>query len=150
MKDASMATKDISINISPMGLAPVTVNNNTSTNPAVPHKGVQPSLFRTASATSLEDLKPDERVYGDISDLPVMEAIEGIRFDFNDGIRVALPPNGKSWRIAFSDLDSGLFLYNSVVQPGGMVTSVKKFYTNFKLELFRPGESTPAFTHEFN
>ena len=34
---------------------------------------------------------PKENAYGDIPAIPVVEAVEGIRFDFNSGLRVFFP-----------------------------------------------------------
>ena len=37
---------------------------------------------------------PKENAYGDIPAIPVVEAVEGIRFDFNSGLRVFFPKDG--------------------------------------------------------
>ena len=34
-------------------------------------------------------------IYGEVPQIPTMEAVEGIRFDFNEGIRILFPHNGK-------------------------------------------------------
>lgn len=49
-------------------------------------------------------------------EIPTQEAIEGIRFDFNCGLRIAFPQEG-FYRCLFKDLDSGLVLYCMDVQP---------------------------------
>lgn len=40
--------------------------------------------------------------FGEIPEPPTQEAIDGILFDFNYGLRVKIPKNGKSYRIKFS------------------------------------------------
>lgn len=47
-------------------------------------------------------------IYGKVPEIPVLEAVDGIRFDFNDGIRILFPQNGKEYRVIFSDLDTGI------------------------------------------
>ena len=42
-------------------------------------------------------------IYGEIPQIPVLEAVEGIRFDFNHGLRILFPHNGKEYHVTFSD-----------------------------------------------
>ena len=81
---------------------------------------------------------------------PVLEAVEGIRFDINYGLRVRFPSSGE-YRCVFTDLDSGNLLYSMDVQPGCMVESVKKFYLRFGLEIYRRTDlSKPIFKHDMD
>jgi len=89
-------------------------------------------------------------IYGAIPQIPVLEAVEGIRFDFNDGIRILLPKNGRAYRVKFSDLDTGLVLYQAEPDPGSYITSIKKFYIRFRLEIFRKGGTEAIFTHDYD
>ena len=77
-----------------------------------------------------------EEIYGKLPFIPVMDAAEGIRFDFNEGLRVKFPNYGGPWHIVFRDLDTGVILYAQDVGPDTYVTSVKKFYVRFQLEIF--------------
>ena len=87
-------------------------------------------------------------IYGKVPDEPTQDAVEGIKFDFNDGIRIKFPNEG--YRVCFSDLDTGIILYNADVAAGAMVTSVKKFFIRFRLQIFRKGENKPIFEHDYN
>ena len=92
--------------------------------------------------------QPQQLIYGKVPDEPTQEAVEGIRFDFNDGIRIKFPNDG--YWVCFSDLDTGIILYNSDVAAGAMVSSVKKFFIRFRLQIFRKTENTPIFEHDYN
>ncbi len=98
------------------------------------------------------EAKPQEPaqppIYGNVPEIPTQEAVEGIRFDFNDGIRVKFPQGG--YRVCFSDIDTGTILYNAEIKQESMVTSVKKFFIKFRLQIFRAGETEPIFEHEYN
>ena len=58
---------------------------------------------------------------------PAQSAPDGIRFDFNFGARVVLPPrtDGK-WRVCLRDLDTGNILFQSE-NRGTFVSSSKRF-----------------------
>ncbi len=81
-----------------------------------------------------------EELYGKLPMRPTMEAAEGIRFDFCEGLRIQTPEKGGPWRIVFRDMDTGVILYSQDVGPGVYVTSVKKFFVRFKLELFHTAD----------
>jgi len=110
--------------------------------------GAAPASSAAASSGTGD---PQPLVYGKIPDEPTQEAIEGIRFDFNDGIRIRFPNTG--YRVMFSDIDTGVILYNNeIAAHGTLVTSVKKFFVRFRLQIFRAGknQTEPIFTHDFN
>ena len=67
---------------------------------------------------------------------PAIEAEHGIRFDFNEGIRVTVPsrPCG-SWRVRLSDLDTGNTLFDTRL-AGGMIASAKKWFFRGRIEVF--------------
>ncbi|MDT8903525.1 autotransporter strand-loop-strand O-heptosyltransferase [Anaeroselena agilis] len=70
--------------------------------------------------------------------------IPGLEFDFNHGARVKVPAG--DWRVKLSDRDSFTTLFDAAVSDT-MVTSVKKYYVNFRLEIFRDGRL--VLDHEF-
>jgi autotransporter strand-loop-strand O-heptosyltransferase len=77
----------------------------------------------------------------------------GIRFDFNNGARVVLPPraDGK-WRVCLRDLDTGNILFQSENQ-GAFVSSAKRFYVRFRIEVHDvddAGTATPVLTHDYD
>lgn len=81
---------------------------------------------------------------------PTQEAVECIRFDFNNGLRVQFPDYGE-YRCVFTDLDTGCLLYSMDVKPGCTVESVKKYFIRFGLEIYRNGElEKPVFRHDLD
>ena len=142
-----MCAKDFSINIKNDVAKPGAATNLNVNTPA--NSGISVNQPAPPPAQEEKEL-PANQVYGNIPDRPVLDAVEGIKFDFNDGIRVATPPNGREYRVAFSDMDTGVYLYNAIIPPGGMVTSIKKFFIRFRLEIYRKGGNEPIFTHEYD
>lgn len=81
---------------------------------------------------------------------PTQEAVNGIRFDFNNGLRVQFPEYGE-YRCVFRDLDTECLLYSMDVQPGCVVESVKKYFIRFSLEVYRKyALEKPIFRHDFD
>lgn len=74
-------------------------------------------------------------------EFPVCAGPEGILFDFNYGARVYLP-EGK-WHVNLLDDDSGNILF-SCDSESGWVTSNKKYYVRFRIQVFRQGETQPV------
>ena len=89
-------------------------------------------------------------IYGEIPQIPVLDAVDGIKFDFNHGIRILFPQNDKTYHVTFTDLDTGVILYSADTKPGSYVTSVKKFYVRFRLIIHEKGNDTPIFQHDMN
>lgn len=78
---------------------------------------------------------------------PSQLGVEGIRYDFNDGCRVELPPleNGEKWRVKLSDMETFNGILETVME-GGCIQSTKKYYIPFQIEVWR-GENL-VFTHK--
>jgi autotransporter strand-loop-strand O-heptosyltransferase len=70
---------------------------------------------------------------------PTQAGPHGIRYDFNQGARVVLPP-GK-WRAQLRDLDTGNILFETSSDGGTFVASAKRYYIRFRVEVWRDGES---------
>jgi autotransporter strand-loop-strand O-heptosyltransferase len=77
--------------------------------------------------------------------VPTQEGPNGIRFDFNLGARVLLPPG--EWRICLRDLDTGNILFESENQ-GALIASAKRFFVRFGIEVWERGE--PVFSHKYD
>ena len=93
---------------------------------------------------------PKEPTFVLASETPTLEAIDGIRFDFNNGLRIKFPDKGE-YRCVFKDLDTDCLLYSMDVKPGCTVESVKKFYIRFRLEIYRKDDlKEPIFTHDLD
>lgn len=81
---------------------------------------------------------------------PTLEAVDAIRFDFNNGLRIKFPDKDE-YRCVFKDLDTDCLLYSMDVKPGCTVESVKKFYIRFRLEIYRnDGLKEPIFSHDLD
>jgi len=63
--------------------------------------------------------------------------IPGLEFDFNYGARIKVPAG--NWRVKIIDRDSCLTLYDAQVSDT-LITSVKKYYVNFRLEIYRDAQ----------
>ena len=67
---------------------------------------------------------------------PTIEAANGIRYDFNEGIRVSLPDRQSGqWRVRLSDIDTGNTLYETLI-GAGQVSSAKKWFFRGRIEVF--------------
>jgi len=95
--------------------------------------------------------------FGDIPAIPTQEAIDGIRFDFNDGLRVWLPKGAKSYHIRFVDLDNKFTIFDmttactaeSAEQPTWVI-SLRKYYIRFRLIISEPQTDKLLFSHDYN
>jgi autotransporter strand-loop-strand O-heptosyltransferase len=85
--------------------------------------------------------------------IPTQIAAEGIRFDFNLGARVALPPRSAGqWRVRLRDLDTGNTLFQSENQ-GATVRSSKRWFVRFLVEVWSIGEDgaeQAVLVHEYD
>ncbi|MGH7064968.1 MAG: autotransporter strand-loop-strand O-heptosyltransferase [Stellaceae bacterium] len=77
--------------------------------------------------------------------VPTQEAPGGIRFDFNLGARVALPPG--DWRIRLRDLDTGNTLFETD-SKGALINSSKRYFVRFGIEAWAKDEL--VFTHDYS
>lgn len=75
-----------------------------------------------------------------------MQGPEGISYDFNYGCRVQVPVSG--WRVRMSDLDTFNVLLESIVEANEIVTSKRKYFVRFHLEVFDGPRL--VFSHKFN
>lgn len=74
--------------------------------------------------------------YPPFAAVPTQAGPLGIRFDFNGGARVLLPPRTEGrWRVRLRDLDTGNILFESE-NAGAMVSSAKRFHVRFGIEVW--------------
>jgi autotransporter strand-loop-strand O-heptosyltransferase len=78
--------------------------------------------------------------------VPAISGPEGILYDFNYGCRVQVPVDG--WRIRMSDLDTFNVLLDETVEANTVITSVRKYFVRFLLEVFDGPRL--VFSHAFN
>ena len=73
-----------------------------------------PPTDSSASIATAEPTPEPKSPYPPAAATPVLIGPEGIRFDFNLGCRVVLPPRTEGkWRIRLRDLDTGNILFES-------------------------------------
>ena len=92
-------------------------------------------------------IKSTERLYGDIPSIPIFDAVQGIKYDFNSGLRLFFPQNENKYHLQFFDDDKNLLLYDSDVEPGTNLSSVKKYYIRYKFIITRQGTGEKVFEH---
>jgi autotransporter strand-loop-strand O-heptosyltransferase len=99
--------------------------------------------------------EPVKSPYPPASSTPVLVGPEGIRFDFNLGCRVSLPPRTEGkWRVRLRDLDTGNILFESE-NKGAFVNSAKRWYVRFKVEIWSidddaKNEPRVVMTHDYD
>lgn len=123
-----MEQKNFSINTA--------VNNDLSINICE-----SPSIARRTQTVvpSASQMPEQPSIYGDIPQIPTQDAIEGIKFDFNHGIRILFPHNGKEYHVTFTDIDTGIILYSADTVPGAYVTQRQKILHQIPVDHSRKG-----------
>lgn len=105
------------------------------------------------SGAATEPAPPVRPAYPPAASQPTQAGPEGIRFDFNVGARVQLPPRSRGrWRVRLTDLDTGNTLFESENQ-GAFVNSTKRWYVRFRIEVWDVGEADAVrtvLTHEYD
>ena len=76
--------------------------------------------------------------------VPTQQGPDGIRYDFNAGCRVVLPPG--QWRVRLTDLDTGNTVFETALE-GGRIGSRKHYFIRFRIDVWSEGEL--CFTHEY-
>jgi autotransporter strand-loop-strand O-heptosyltransferase len=75
----------------------------------------------------------------------------GIRFDFNDGCRVSVPP-GSEWRVIVRDAEADVTLFDMplIAEPDKTAgaSSTKKYFVPFSMEVHKDGKK--VFEHTMN
>lgn len=149
-----MSTKDITVDTTPVVFRGDNIPGNKSTSNNPDYIAVNDSVLNRgeATATSVSDKakQPADDKPFHVPPVLTQEAVEGIKFDFNNGIRVQTPDNGKRYKVRFTDSEAGIVLYDDVVNPNSIVSSVKKFFIQFHMEIYTEDGKTKLFSHNFN
>jgi hypothetical protein len=85
-----------------------------------------------------------------LTNVPTQEGPLGLRYDFNCGARIMLPPacdHSGPWRIRLTDLDTELVLFETEV-PSGCAGSIKKYFIRFRIDIWQNGQ--PLFSHDYD
>lgn len=96
----------------------------------------------SSASASAAGAKP---AYPPAAATPTQQGPAGIRFDFNLGARVMIPPG--EFRVRLSDLDTSNTLFETTTK-GALVNSAKRFYVRFGIEVWE-GE-TRILHHAFD
>ena len=112
-----------------------------------PAKAPQQSQVPASSSTNDQNEKKQGIKYGNILQIPVIEATEGIRYDFNHGMRIYFPKTDKKYHLKFGNAATGETLYDFDVDPGNIISSVKKYYLPFTFTITRQGTGEKVFEH---
>jgi autotransporter strand-loop-strand O-heptosyltransferase len=111
-----------------------------------------PSSTSPAAASTASD-PAKKPAYPPPAGLPTQIGPRGIRFDFNHGARVTLPPRAEGkWRVRLRDLDTGNILFESENQ-GAFVSSSKRYFVRFSVEVWdveANGTATRVMSHEYD
>ncbi|MGC2855821.1 autotransporter strand-loop-strand O-heptosyltransferase [Novispirillum sp. DQ9] len=94
---------------------------------------------REATSAAPDSVAPTTSPFTAPPSIPTQQGPLGIRFDFNDGIRVSLPASQTPWLVRLSDLDTGNILFEAKLCEG-VVTSSKRYYIRGRVEVWRNGE----------
>lgn len=109
-----------------------------------------PSAGSAAVADPTPAVKP---AYPPAAAVPTQTGPDGIRFDFNQGARVSLPPRETgTWKVRLRDLDSGNILFESE-NKGAYINSAKRWYVRFKVEIWaqtEEAEPVEVLAHDFD
>lgn len=85
----------------------------------------------------------DTPVYGNLPSVPTMtlDGHEHVKYDFCHGIRVMVDKEASQpYHVRFWDEPSGVLCYDKDVEPGTVITSNKKYYVKWRLEISCNGE----------
>ena len=77
-----------------------------------------------------------EKKYVSFNPGPVVResGLPGVKLDFNYGARIVLPDDA-DYHVRLTDQDTSSILYEADAR-GAMITSTKKYYINFKVEIW--------------
>ncbi len=106
--------------------------------------------IRPAQAAQQSANKEPNSNYGQPPQIPTMEAIDGIKFDFNDGIRIFVPKDTKEYLYKFSDDERKVVLFCGEIKPETTITSLKKYFIRFKFEILDKETGEVKFTHTYD
>ena len=118
------------------------MNSENTTAAAVPNA---PDGAKPAPAASGSGSAPADPFFIPPPAVPTQEGPRGIRYDFNDGARLLLPPG--AWHAQIEDDESGNILF-ACDADGGWVLSAKKYYVPFRLRVWdRADMEKPVLDH---
>src|SRR5579863_3470767 len=112
---------------------------------AAPATTAAPAITAEPPSAAAPPAGAPRSAYPAPAEIPTQEGPRGIRFDFNLGARVVVPPG--NWRVRLSDLDSGNILFETETK-GAFINSAKRWFVRFRIEAWEDGNS--VFVHEYS
>lgn len=107
----------------------------------------------TDAPASAPEQPPVKSAYPPHAAIPTQLGPRDIRFDFNNGARVLLPPRESGiWRVRLTDRDAGNTLFQSD-NKGAFVASSKLFFVRFGIQVWSLDEAaaeTEVLTHDYD
>ena len=94
-----------------------------------------------------EQIPAEKLAYAIPASSPTQNSDPNIQFDFNEGCRIAIVPNGKPWHIRIIDSDTKNVIFENDLE-GGMIQSTKRYYVPLQIEAFQEGKL--KFIHTFS
>jgi autotransporter strand-loop-strand O-heptosyltransferase len=114
--------------------------------PAEPEPVPVQSSPSDSTETAAPPPAPVPRAYPAPAETPTQQGPKGLRFDFNEGCRVALPESDHPWHVRLSDLDTGNILFDTTLKAG-RINSAKRYYVRFRVEAWQQDQL--LLTHDY-
>ena len=90
------------------------------------------NLFRSVIKSHFEDEKYFDAPISD----EIKTGIDGVKLDFNFGLRLEVPAG--NWRVRISDFDSGVIFFDKLVSDVRLI-SLENYYIHWQVELYLDG-----------
>ena len=122
-----------------------------SVQPAAPAPAPSPAFQRPLFGP---EIGPDPRNASQtilMAEVPTQQGPRGVRFDFCFGFRVMLPQEGiGACELIVEDDDSGMPLFQGVLQPGQMAVGDRKYFIRYRMKLRAVNEEKPFWDYRFD
>lgn len=82
--------------------------------------------------------------------IPVCQAVQDIRYDFNDGLRIKLFRSDKKYEVSFFDDETNAILFSGIVNPGMWIISKKKYFIKYRFCIKDVDTKKEIFSHTMN
>jgi len=122
-----------------------TYDHNASSAGAVVVSGPTTSSIVVGASAAANRGEGARRVFVGPSHLTQTTSISGLKFDFNDGLRIQVPRG--NYRVNVVDADDCLCLFDGPVSDT-MVTTSKKYYVRFGFEIWQ--DDKLVFSHTYD
>ena len=118
-----------------------------------PGKKTEAAPVRAPRPTAGPDIGPDPRnaeATVQLTSRPVFEAGGGVRYDFDHGFRIEMPPGNGRYRLKVCDLDTQTTLLEREAKGGELVTGERKYYIRYRFEVTDAASGRLIASHDFD